>query len=90
MTVEATEATETAAPGAAAAPGSPSSTALLPPLNLGPITVQTPVVLAPMAGITNTAFRRLCRDYGGGLFVNEMVTARAGGASARIAADHQA
>lgn len=77
MTVEATEATETAAPGAAAAPGSPSSTALLPPLNLGPITVQTPVVLAPMAGITNTAFRRLCRDYGGGLFVNEMVTARA-------------
>ncbi|MGJ9405826.1 tRNA dihydrouridine synthase DusB [Nesterenkonia aurantiaca] len=74
MTVEATE---TAAPGAAVAPGSPSSTALLPPLNLGPITVQTPVVLAPMAGITNTAFRRLCRDYGGGLFVNEMVTARA-------------
>ncbi|TDS87338.1 tRNA dihydrouridine synthase DusB [Nesterenkonia aurantiaca] len=74
MTVEATE---TAVPGAAAAPGSPSSTALLPPLNLGPITVQTPVVLAPMAGITNTAFRRLCRDYGGGLFVNEMVTARA-------------
>lgn len=30
-----------------------------------------------MAGITNTAFRRLCREYGGGLYVNEMVTARA-------------
>ncbi len=56
-----------------AAPG----TSLLPALRLGPITVDTPVVLAPMAGITNTAFRRLCREYGGGLYVNEMVTARA-------------
>ena len=35
-----------------------------------------PVVLAPMAGITNTAFRRLCRVYGPGLFVSEMITSR--------------
>jgi len=35
------------------------------------------VVLAPMAGITNTAYRRLCREYGNGLFVSEMVTSRA-------------
>ncbi|WP_394942014.1 tRNA dihydrouridine synthase DusB [Psychromicrobium sp. YIM B11713] len=49
----------------------------LPPLHLGNITVDTPVVLAPMAGITNTAFRRLCREYGGGLYVAEMVTSRA-------------
>lgn len=49
----------------------------LPPLRLGNITVDTPVVLAPMAGITNTAFRRLCREYGGGLYVAEMVTSRA-------------
>jgi nifR3 family TIM-barrel protein len=49
----------------------------LPPLKLGPITVDTPVVLAPMAGITNKAFRRLCREYGGGLYVAEMVTSRA-------------
>lgn len=49
----------------------------LPPLQLGNITVDTPVVLAPMAGITNTAFRRLCREYGGGLYVAEMVTSRA-------------
>lgn len=56
---------------------STTSAALLPALTLGPITVKTPVVLAPMAGITNTAFRRLCREYGGGLYVNEMVTARA-------------
>lgn len=39
--------------------------------------MDTPVVLAPMAGITNTAFRRLCREYGGGLYVSEMVTSRA-------------
>ncbi len=49
----------------------------LPPLRLGPITVDTPVILAPMAGITNKAFRRLCREYGGGLYVSEMVTSRA-------------
>lgn len=49
----------------------------LPPLQLGNITIDTPVVLAPMAGITNTAFRRLCREYGGGLYVAEMVTSRA-------------
>lgn len=49
----------------------------LPPLRLGNITVDTPVILAPMAGITNTAFRRLCREYGGGLYVAEMVTSRA-------------
>ena len=55
-----------------------SSTKLdLPPLKLGNITVETPVVLAPMAGITNTAFRRLCREHGGGVFVSEMVTSRA-------------
>ena len=39
--------------------------------------LSTPVVLAPMAGITNAAFRRLCREHGAGLFVSEMVTARA-------------
>ena len=39
--------------------------------------LSTPVVLAPMAGITNAAFRRLCREQGAGLFVSEMVTARA-------------
>ena len=36
-----------------------------------------PVVLAPMAGITNQAFRRLCREYGAGFYVSEMVTSRA-------------
>lgn len=79
------------------------------PVHLGAIQVQTPVILAPMAGVTDQAFRRICRDFAnrglpkgvveasgragselgapglvapglvapGGLFVNEMVTARA-------------
>jgi nifR3 family TIM-barrel protein len=49
----------------------------LPTLSIGPIALDVPVVLAPMAGITNTAFRRLCREYGGGLYVSEMITSRA-------------
>lgn len=48
-----------------------------PALQIGPITLDAPVVLAPMAGITNTAFRRLCREYGAGLYVSEMITTRA-------------
>jgi len=46
-------------------------------LKFGKLTIGTPVVLAPMAGITNTAFRRLCREFGGGLYVSEMITSRA-------------
>ncbi|MEE8602287.1 tRNA dihydrouridine synthase [Euzebya tangerina] len=41
------------------------------------VTADPPVVLAPMAGVTNVPFRTLCRRYGGGLFVSEMVGARA-------------
>src|SRR5439155_18514699 len=46
-------------------------------LALGPYVVDPPVVLAPMAGITNAAFRQLCREQGAGLYVCEMVTTRA-------------
>lgn len=58
-------------------------------LRIGGLDLQTPVVLAPMAGITNRPFRRLCRDYArhgaqaagladaGAVFVTEMVTSRA-------------
>lgn len=52
-------------------------TAARPALKIGPYEVDPPVVLAPMAGITNVAFRRLCREYGAGLYVCEMITARA-------------
>jgi nifR3 family TIM-barrel protein len=61
----------------------------LPALQIGRHTIGSPVVLAPMAGVTNRAFRKLCREYGdaglgrsgasGGtaLYVSEMVTSRA-------------
>jgi len=46
------------------------------PLRLGRLVVDTPVVLAPMAGITNAAYRQLCREQGAGLYVCEMITSR--------------
>ncbi len=51
----------------------------MPHLQIGPHTVTPPVVLAPMAGITNAPFRTLCREFSGGrgLFVSEMITTRA-------------
>ena len=52
-------------------------TARLPALKLGPVEVHPPVVLAPMAGVTNVAYRRLCRAHGAGLTVSEMISARA-------------
>ena len=67
----------------------PGPSPVLPPLQIGRHRIESPVVLAPMAGITNRAFRRLCREYGreglerGGasgatsLYVSEMITSRA-------------
>jgi nifR3 family TIM-barrel protein len=47
-----------------------------PALRLGPLEIPTPVVLAPMAGVTNAAFRILCREQGAGLYICEMITSR--------------
>ncbi len=56
--------------GAVATPGTS--------LRIGPIEPVAPVVLAPMAGVTNAAFRSVCRRFGDGLvYVNEMVMATA-------------
>ncbi len=69
----------------------PTPRPVLPPLRIGRHTIASPVVLAPMAGITNRAFRRLCREYGRDglesartpvdgsscLYVSEMITSRA-------------
>jgi len=55
----------------------PATAPSVPTLRIGPLTAPSPVVLAPMAGVTNSAFRLLCRRYGGGLYVSEMVTSRA-------------
>ncbi len=46
------------------------------PLVIGKIAVAPPVVLAPMAGVTNPPFRSICREFGAGLYVSEMITAR--------------
>ncbi|MCE9595023.1 MAG: tRNA dihydrouridine synthase DusB [Planctomycetes bacterium] len=46
------------------------------PLVLKSLSIWPPVVLAPMAGVTNFPFRALCREFGAGLYVSEMITAR--------------
>jgi nifR3 family TIM-barrel protein len=55
----------------------PAAPAEFAPIAIGPLRVWPPVVLAPMAGVTNPPFRTLCRLYGAGLYVSEMITARA-------------
>jgi tRNA-dihydrouridine synthase B len=48
-----------------------------PPLRIGPLTVDPPILQAPMAGFTNYAYRQIVREYGGvGLQATEMVNAR--------------
>jgi nifR3 family TIM-barrel protein len=59
---------------ASEAPAEPGEFA---PIGIGDLSVWPPVVLAPMAGVTNAPFRVLCRRYGAGLYVNQMITARA-------------
>ena len=60
------------------APARPGTPVHIAPVQLGNITVPTPVVLSPMAGVTNWPFRVICEEYGpDGLYVAEMITARA-------------
>ena len=46
-------------------------------LTIGNVVLETPVVLAPMAGVTNLPFRMLCREMGCGLVCTEMISAKA-------------
>ena len=46
------------------------------PLCLWPLTAWPPIVLAPMAGVTNYPFRAICRGFGAGVYVSEMINAR--------------
>ncbi len=47
------------------------------PIVLGDVRIEVPLVLAPMAGITDLPFRRICRRMGAGLVVTEMIASRA-------------
>ncbi|MFS0736281.1 tRNA dihydrouridine synthase DusB [Sphingomonas sp. 1P06PA] len=49
----------------------------LAPIQIGPVRIQTPVILAPMTGVTDRPFRTLVRRYGSGLNVTEMIASQA-------------
>lgn len=49
----------------------------IPGIRIGRVTIQNPLVLAPMAGVTNWPFRLLCREQGCGLLCTEMVSDKA-------------
>ncbi|MGA6100724.1 tRNA dihydrouridine synthase DusB [Psychrobacter pocilloporae] len=58
----------------------PSSSAssdhpLLQPLNIGGLTIENRLMVAPMAGVTDNPFRRLCKSFGAGHAVSEMIIA---------------
>ncbi len=54
----------------------PAAPGEFPPVRIGSIPIWPPVVLAPMAGVTNYPFRAVCREFGAGLYVSEMINAR--------------
>ncbi len=47
------------------------------PIHIGPIRIESPVILAPMTGVTDMPFRKLVRRYGSGLNVTEMIASQA-------------
>jgi tRNA-dihydrouridine synthase B len=50
---------------------------LLKPIDIGPIRIDAPVILAPMTGVTDLPFRRVVKRYGAGLTVSEMIASEA-------------
>lgn len=75
-TARRSDAAQTGTSGKAAHEVPPAAAGELAPLAIGPLRVWPPVVLAPMAGVTNAPFRALCRRFGAALLVSEMITAR--------------
>ena len=49
----------------------------LKPISIGPVRIETPVILAPMTGVTDMPFRRIVKRYGAGLTVTEMIASQA-------------
>ena len=50
---------------------------MLSPIDIGPVRIDMPVILAPMTGVTDLPFRRIVRRYGSGLNVTEMIASQA-------------
>jgi len=46
-------------------------------MQIGPYILANPVIAAPMAGVTDKPYRKVCRDFGAGLVVSEMITSQA-------------
>ena len=49
----------------------------LRPIDIGPVRIDSPVILAPMTGVSDLPFRRMVRSYGSGLNVTEMIASQA-------------
>ena len=49
----------------------------LAPIQIGPVRIDTPVILAPMTGVSDMPFRRIVKRYGAGLTVTEMIASQA-------------
>ena len=50
---------------------------LVKPISIGPVTIDAPVILAPMTGVTDLPFRKIVKRYGAGLTVSEMIASQA-------------
>jgi tRNA-dihydrouridine synthase B len=50
---------------------------LVKPISIGPVTIDAPVILAPMTGVTDLPFRKVVKRYGAGLTVSEMIASQA-------------
>src|SRR5215469_8346056 len=49
----------------------------LKPISIGPVRIETPVILAPMSGVSDMPFRRLVKSFGVGMVVSEMIASQA-------------